>query len=46
MIFLPDLLVDNQLINCWFISRKIDSLDEKANSKRGKVLCEGGVELF
>ena len=46
MIFLPDLLVDNQLINWWFSSRKIDSLDEKANSKRGKVLYEGGVELF
>ena len=45
MIFLPNLLVDNQLINYWFSSRKIDSLDEKANSKRGKVLYEWGVEL-
>ena len=35
MIFLPDLLVDNQLINCWFSFKKIDSLVEKANSKRG-----------
>ncbi|MDD7598911.1 MAG: hypothetical protein SPH41_04790 [Bacilli bacterium] len=45
MIFLPDLLVDNQLINCWFSFKKIDSLDEKANSKRGMDLYEGGVEL-
>ena len=43
--FLNDLLVDNQLINCWFSSRKIDSLEEKDNSKLGKDLYEGGVEL-
>ena len=43
--FLNDLLVDNKLINCWFRFKKIDSLDEKANSKLGKDLFEGGVEL-
>ena len=43
--FLNDLLVDNKLINCWFSFKKIDSLDEKANSKRDKGLYEGGVEL-
>ena len=43
--FLNDLLVDNKLISWRFNSRKIDSLDEKANSKLGKDLYEGGVEL-